>query len=151
MTFPLVQPFVGVCVRFSAPFYRLGAPSPEGEHAGQREGNDVPVLLHCAGRGILGSGRAKCGLLPEYGRDGSGTSRWRLQLQRVLPAGQGDVRSENGTWYHLCCSTKNNPCSSLVGSSTWGCADMATNYLVPQGRHHYLTQRPHSPLGYDLS
>ena len=142
MPFPLVPPSVGVCVRFSSPFYRLRVPCPSGEHSGQREGKDVPVLLRCAGRGILGSRRAKCGLLREAGRDGPGTSLWRLHRWRVLPACQGDVHSETGTRDHLCRLADNQPCSILVVSSAWGCTDMATNYPVPQGCRSSLTQRP---------
>ena len=43
--FPLVIPFVGVRFGFFIPSYCLGTPLLAGEHAGQREGKDVPVSL----------------------------------------------------------------------------------------------------------
>ena len=139
---PLGPPFVGIHIGLFYPFNRIGAPHPAGEHAVQREGKDVPIFLCCAGRGILDYGRATCGLLCDAGRGRSGTIYWKIHRKRVLLAGRGEVRSETGAQDHLCCSDGNHPCLSLVGSSTLGCADTATNYPVPQGRHRSLTQRP---------
>ena len=79
MPLPPGPPFIGVRVRFSAPFDRLRAPHPDGEHAGQREGKDVLVLLRWSSWGILEYGWARCGLLYDDGRgdwglnDGSST------------------------------------------------------------------------------
>ena len=142
MPLPLVISFVGVIVGFFAPFDCLGEPHPDGEHASQREGKYVMVSLRCASWGILDFGRAKCGLLCDAGRDGLGTSFWKLHPRRVLLSGRGDVRSETGAWEHLCCLNDNQPYLSLAGSSDQGCAEIATNYLVPQGHHCSPTQRP---------
>ena len=75
---PLGLPFVGVHVGFFAPFYFIGAPLLASEHVVQREGKDVSVSLRCAGRGILESRQAKCGLLRDIGRGGLGNCCWRI-------------------------------------------------------------------------
>ena len=142
VTLPLGLPFVGVRVGFFAPFYCIGAPLLAGEHAVQREGKDVSVSLRCAGRGILESRQAKCGLLRDIGRGGLGNCRCRIHRRRVLSSCRGDVSSKTGARDHLCRSADNQPCLSLIGLSTWGCAETATDDLVSGGRCHSMTRWP---------
>ena len=138
----LGPPFVDVHVGSFASFYHIGALHPTGGHSDQREGKYVPILLHFSGQGILDYRRARCCLLYDAGKCRSGTVFWKLHRQKVMTAGWGDVRSETGAWNHLHCSANNQPCSSLVGSSSWGCTDTATNYQEPRGRRYSLTQHP---------
>ena len=110
-------PFVGVRFGFSSPFNCLVAPHPAGEHVGQREGKDVPVLLRCSSRGIFDSRRGRFSLLHDAVWCWLGTSFRKIHRQKVLPAGWGDVSSMIGARNHLCCLADNQPYSSLVGPS----------------------------------